>query len=110
MLESHQYKHKKNPTKPNKFEGEYDKAVSSNNDFFILFTTNTASMNTANPKFARSAIVCRDNFREYFGPFAGRAFCVKKDINTATAEEYAMFPVLAKQRFFFFLLIYLYAH
>jgi hypothetical protein len=50
---------------------ERNKAASPH-DFFILFTTNERRSDIALP--GNSGIVDAENWSEYFGPFAGRAF------------------------------------
>jgi len=52
------------------FDAEYDKAA-CNQDVFILFTS---GMSKVSKLPSRSAIVDRELWSSYFGPFVGRAF------------------------------------
>ncbi|GET03519.1 crinkler (CRN) family protein, putative [Rhizophagus clarus] len=70
LNEVQQYKHTRNSIKQELYLKERAKS-SSDDDFFILFTT-SEDCDVKLPE--RSGIVYGKNFREYFGPFAGRAF------------------------------------
>jgi hypothetical protein len=66
--EVHQYKfYKKNFLNRNSFVSERQKAASTE-DFFLLITT--CKFRETLPK--NSGIVHAENWRDYFGPFAGR--------------------------------------
>jgi len=69
------------------FDAERQKAASTS-DFFILYTTKSINSITPSP---RSGIVHAKNWKEYFGPFAGRAFIFAStgriDINQATEKQ-----------------------
>ncbi|CAG8617382.1 8244_t:CDS:1 [Ambispora gerdemannii] len=68
--EIHQYKQRQKPISQMVYEEERKKSASKS-DFFILFTT-AENCNVELPK--RSGIVDGKVFRDYFGPFAGRAY------------------------------------
>ncbi|CAG8447929.1 3563_t:CDS:2, partial [Gigaspora rosea] len=68
--EVHQYKLTKKLISQEVYQQERKKSVSEN-DFFILFTT-AENCNVKLPK--RSGIVDGKVFKDYFGPFAGRAY------------------------------------
>ncbi|GBC15446.2 crinkler (CRN) family protein, putative [Rhizophagus irregularis DAOM 181602=DAOM 197198] len=70
LNEIQQYKHTQNSINQQLYAKERTKS-SSYDDFFILFTT-SANCDVKLPR--RSGIVYEKNFKEYFGPFAGRAF------------------------------------
>jgi hypothetical protein len=70
LNEIQQYKHTRNSINQELYLREREKS-SSDDDFFILFTT-SGDCNVVLPE--RSGIVYEKNFKEYFGPFAGRAF------------------------------------
>jgi hypothetical protein len=74
MLELHQYKHcRKTTITQALFDDEWESAVAKGrNDFFIFFTPGDAAAVTQLKPF--SAIVDKNNFKDYFGPFAARAF------------------------------------
>ncbi|CAG8524468.1 8368_t:CDS:2, partial [Acaulospora morrowiae] len=95
--EIHQYKLTQKPISQEAFEQEHKK-LASENDFFILFTTADNSVIKL-PK--RSGIVDGKVFRDYFGPFADRAYrsamseskpdkvknIPKVNINTASLDQ-----------------------
>ncbi|CAG8594613.1 12684_t:CDS:2, partial [Acaulospora morrowiae] len=68
--EIHQYKQRQKPINQMAYEEERKKSASKN-DFFILFTT-AENCNVKLPK--HSGIVDGKVFRDYFGPFAARAY------------------------------------
>ncbi|RGB22757.1 hypothetical protein C1646_775582 [Rhizophagus diaphanus] len=70
LTEIQQYKHTQNSINQQLYLKERVKSASYE-DFFILFTT-SANCDVKLP--IRSGIVYEKNFKEYFGPFAGRAF------------------------------------
>jgi len=55
------------------FDTEYKKAA-SDKDLFLLFATSSSNVSFRSGDKRLAAIVDRENFRDYFGPFAGRAF------------------------------------
>ncbi|RHZ86979.1 hypothetical protein Glove_41g179 [Diversispora epigaea] len=67
--EVHQFKLRKKAISKKEYLEEREKSTSEN-DFFILFTTENCNIEI--PK--RSGIVDRNAFTNYFGPFAGRAY------------------------------------
>jgi hypothetical protein len=69
-----------------KYKEERDKAA-SNADFFILFTTESGLDRIDLPK--NCGIVCGDNWKEYFGPFAGRASLYRNAIVDEVRDESA---------------------
>ena len=79
--EVHQYKcyGERTSLGQGKYEEERSKAA-SNADFFILFTTKSGLGGIKPPK--NCGIVCGDNWKEYFGPFAGRAFLYRNMMDT----------------------------
>jgi len=84
VLELHQNKHIKKKITPELFKEEYDKAALEE-DFFIIFSTSATNIMPADFPSQRAALVCKGNFTDYFGPFAGRAFYQGKIcINDAT--------------------------
>ncbi|CAG8563497.1 17546_t:CDS:2, partial [Acaulospora morrowiae] len=78
--EIHQYKHTEKTISQDLYQEERKKS-SSENDFFILFTTSD-SVNVKLPE--RSGIVDSKVFSTYFGPFAGRAY---KSVESSIAES-----------------------
>ncbi|CAG8601927.1 6732_t:CDS:2 [Acaulospora morrowiae] len=71
QTETHQCKLVKQTISQERFNDEYKKATSPG-DIFILYTS--ASSKKLVPSQPMSAIVCKDNWEEYFGSFAGRCY------------------------------------
>lgn len=70
-----------------KYKTEFEKAAGKD-DFFIEFATGAyPNFNPSDFPTDRCGLVCANNYREYFGPFAGRAFFLMNhnelNINTA---------------------------
>ena len=82
--EVQQYKLIKEAVTQKMFDAELIKSVNPGVDLFLLFTAKESKIQVLPP---RSGIVDASNFRDYYGPFAGRAFIAlrsyKPDINTA---------------------------
>ncbi|CAG8483219.1 9293_t:CDS:2 [Funneliformis caledonium] len=79
------------------FEEEYNKATSSG-DIFIFYTSAFCQNLELQPM---SAIVNKENWKEYFGPFAGRCYNYAMgppDINKATFTQLTGFEKIAKKR------------
>ncbi len=84
--ELHQDKHQQNIFSLDDYMREYNKSAMKK-DIFIVFTTGNTTI-TAKDLPARGGIVSRENFKDYFGPFAARAFFnIKIDINQATRSQ-----------------------
>ena len=65
---------------------EYNKSA-RDTDVFIVFTTDDSTV-TAKDLPPRGMIVSKTNFKDYFGPFAARAFHpIKVNINQATRSQ-----------------------
>jgi hypothetical protein len=85
--EVQQYKLVRTAVTQKMFDAEYEKSVKAGTDLFLLFTA-VKERNVSTPK-ARSGLVDATCFRDYYGPFAGRAFVAlhlddaKLNINTA---------------------------
>ena len=79
--EIHQYKYysENTPFTQERYIEERKKAA-SDEDFFLLFTTKSRLEKIKIPK--NSGIVSGDNWKEYFGPFAGRAFFFRNAMNS----------------------------
>eukprot|EP00026_Physarum_polycephalum_P002570 Phypoly_transcript_02577.p1 GENE.Phypoly_transcript_02577~~Phypoly_transcript_02577.p1 ORF type:complete len:694 (+),score=89.69 Phypoly_transcript_02577:619-2700(+) len=86
VLEVHQNKKTTATLNQDLWNTEFTKCTSGHNDFFIMFGTLHTSIKKENLP-PRGALVSRENFVAYFGPFAGRAFCTKKPINKVSKEE-----------------------
>ena len=72
----------------NDYLHEYEKATVCSNDLFIEYSTGKyPSFTSDDLPNDRCALVYEDNFKQYFGPFSGRAFILKNftlpNINTA---------------------------
>lgn len=68
-------------------EEESEKAMDNATDFFVLYTTIKGSGKDLLVR-ERMAVITADNFRDYFGPLAGRAFCsLFHDINNASRSK-----------------------
>ncbi|CAG8577635.1 530_t:CDS:2 [Funneliformis caledonium] len=79
------------------YEEEYNKATSSG-DIFILYTSESCQNLELQPM---SAIVNKENWKEYFGPFAGRCYNYAMgppDINKATFTQLTGIEKIAKKR------------
>ena len=106
--EIHQYKLTQKLISQEVYEQEYKKSASEN-DFFILFTT---ADNCVIKLPKRSGIVDGKVFRDYFGPFAGRAYrsamskskpdkvknISKVNINTASPNQLCRVNQIGKKR------------
>ena len=79
--EIHQYKYysENTPFTQERYIEERKKAA-SDEDFFLLFTTKSRLEKIKIPK--NSGIVSGDNWKEYFGPFAGRASFFRNAMNS----------------------------
>ena len=69
------------------YENEREKAAGPD-DFFMMFVTGDSDVDLENNdgRKRKNGLVDSKNFSAYFGPFAGRAFCLRKEppnINTA---------------------------
>ncbi|CAG8698485.1 18761_t:CDS:2, partial [Acaulospora morrowiae] len=71
QMETHKCKLVKQMISQERFKDEYEKATSPG-DTFILYTS--ASSKKLELHQPMSAIVSKDNWEEYFGPFAGRCY------------------------------------
>ncbi|CAG8520200.1 1261_t:CDS:2, partial [Funneliformis mosseae] len=79
------------------FEEEYNKATSSG-DIFIFYTSASCQNLELQPM---SAIVNKECWKEYFGPFSGRCYNYAMgppDINKATFTQLTGFEKIAKKR------------
>lgn len=85
VLEVHQNKHIKDTLTKAMFDNEVAKSAGAE-DFFIAFTTHGANIREDDLK-PRRAVVSKQEFQAYFGPYAGRAFYTKKHINKATEQD-----------------------
>lgn len=85
VLEVHQNKHIKDTLTKAMFDVAVAKSVGGE-DFFIAFTTHGTNISNADLG-PRRAVVSKQEFQAYFGPYAGRAFYTKKHINKATAQD-----------------------
>jgi len=86
VRELHQYKHIQKKVSVQLLQSEYNIAANTH-DFFILFTTHKSAVEERNLP-PNTALVCEQNFSDYFGPFAARAFQrMKININTATRTQ-----------------------
>ncbi|GES74357.1 crinkler (CRN) family protein, putative [Rhizophagus clarus] len=101
LNEIHQYKHTQKSISQELYQTER-KGSSSENDFFILFTT-SEDCDIELPK--RSGIVDGKVFSDYFGPFTGRAyrsvepsFVPKVNINTASLNQLYKVYLIGKKR------------
>jgi len=72
VRELHQNKHIQKEVTKELFLDEYNKAACEG-DFFILFSTSKSKV-LVDDLPTRTALVSMENFDDYFGPFAGRAF------------------------------------
>jgi len=86
VRELHQNKQIKDVVDKNYYLKEHTKTAMAN-DVFIIFTTGNSSITAADlPK--RAGIVSKQNFQDYFGPFAARAFFTfSVHINKATRSQ-----------------------
>jgi len=92
VLEVHQNKHMLKTFSLSDWGDEIKKSANKS-DFFIVFATHSSSIQEADlPE--RGAVVSQANYREYFGPYAGRAFYTKRHINKASREELKLAPAL----------------
>ena len=100
IRELHQNKHIQDTFSPEKYNVEYNKSAGKT-DVFIVFTTGDSTVTATNlPE--RGMIVSKTNFKDYFGPFAARAFHpIKVDINQATRSQFEAIsgigPAMAKR-------------
>ena len=104
LNEIHQYKHTQKSISQELYQTERKKS-SSENDFFILFTT-SEDCDIELPK--RSGIVDGKVFSDYFGPFAGRAYrsvepffvepVPKVNINTASFNQLCKVYLIGERR------------
>lgn len=86
VRELHQNKHIQQTVDTELFTTEHKKCARQK-DFFILYTTHDSTVDVKDLP-SRAGLVCRDNFRDYFGPFAARAFQTYKIcINKATRSQ-----------------------
>lgn len=72
-----------------RYKTEFEKAAGED-DFFIEFATSSyPNFNSSDFPTDRCGLVCAENYREYFGPFAGRAFFLMNhnDLNINTAPR-----------------------
>jgi len=89
IRENHQNKHIKNTVDKDLYLEELKKAARQS-DVFILYTTHHSTVTEADLP-PRGAIVSKANMKDYFGPFAARAFCdIKININQATHSQLEM--------------------
>ncbi|CAG8763005.1 13632_t:CDS:1, partial [Acaulospora morrowiae] len=98
QMETHQCKLVKDSISQQKFDDEYKKATSQG-DIFILYTsTSCKGLELRNPM---SAIISKENWKEYFGPFAGRCYNYAMgppDINKATYTQLTGIEKIGKER------------
>ncbi|CAG8787843.1 36376_t:CDS:2, partial [Gigaspora margarita] len=97
-IETHKCKLLKDSISQQKFDDEYKKATSEG-DIFILYTsTSCKELELQNPM---SAIISKENWKEYFGPFAGRCYnsaMGPPDINKATYTQLTGIEKIGKER------------
>ncbi|KAL4123834.1 hypothetical protein PRIC2_009680 [Phytophthora ramorum] len=77
--EVHQCKHIQDskPLSLEEFKKEKENVVGSD-DLFVLYCTGSVSLDIPDPVLRNCAIVDASCWKEYYGPFAARAFFVKK--------------------------------
>jgi hypothetical protein len=93
IKELHQNKHIQVPVDKSLFETEWKKSAKGD-DFFILFTTHSSSLKSED-LVERTGLVSSENYRDYFGPFAARAFQqwpFKISINHASRAQLESVP------------------
>ncbi|CAI2183769.1 1785_t:CDS:1, partial [Funneliformis geosporum] len=96
--ETHQCKLVKQIISQESFKDEHEKATSPG-DIFILYTS--ASSKKLELHQPMSAIVCKDNWEEYFGSFAGRCYNYAMgppNINEATYTQLTGIDFIAEAR------------
>ncbi|CAG8438877.1 10974_t:CDS:2 [Acaulospora colombiana] len=98
QMETHQCKLVNGTISQQKFDDEHKKATSQG-DIFILYTsTSCKGLKLRNPM---SAIISKENWKEYFGPFAGRCYNYAlgpPDINKATYTQLTGIEKIGKER------------
>jgi len=98
IKELHQNKHIQTAVDKNLFETEWKKSAKGD-DFFVLFTTHSCSLKSED-LVERTGLVSSENFRDYFGPFAARAFQqwpFKISINHASRAQLESVPGIGLQ-------------
>jgi hypothetical protein len=102
ILEIHHYKvdHDLNISS-DVYKSERSKAA-KDEDFFILFSNYRNTLD-AHKLPTRSGLVTTQNYKKYYGPFAGRAFFMTSQntlfsINSATQKELQMIPGIGLER------------
>jgi hypothetical protein len=97
--EVHQYKHKKLSLSLAHLNSERSKACSVN-DIFICFTTGTCDIpHDSLPE--NCAVVCKNNWMSYYGPFWASLFYLKErivNINSATEYDLCAVNRIGKKR------------
>lgn len=92
VQEIYQMKHIEKDTDYENFKQELEKSRKQL-DWFIYFTTGSLKKDFPMDKLpARAGIVHQENMKDYFGPFASRAF-LKKEININTATRYQLLSI-----------------
>jgi len=82
-----------------RFDHEHQIAVTPGTDIFVFVTTGKLVQNFLDTQLPpRSVVVSAQQFKEYFGLFAGRAFIAAKvNINAATRKQLLRVPYISEK-------------
>ncbi|CAG8460771.1 743_t:CDS:1 [Acaulospora colombiana] len=97
-METHQCKLLKDSISQQKFHDEYKKATSQGDTIILYTSTSCKGLELQN---SMSAIISKENWKEYFEPFAGRCYNYAMgppDINKATYTQLTGIEKIGKER------------